>query len=246
MRSGRLTCPDTISMGVESSHAPATPVIAFVPPGPVVTMQTPRWFVTLAYDSAHIALACSCELHTGSIARSAPSDWFKCMAPPPVTRKMCFTPCAAIKSTTKSESFMSVRANSLGVDAGDFLLPESFPGIHSPRRQQRVDHFAHCAVAARVSGNDLRARQHQRMRACRSKRNAGDLHGGNVVYVVPHVAEFFQSHACFGRKPAERTGLVAAALHHVPDQHLFRITIHERAVFSGDERKHEARAARQR
>ena len=41
MRSGRLTCPETTSTGVESSQAPATPVTAFVPPGPVVTMQKP-------------------------------------------------------------------------------------------------------------------------------------------------------------------------------------------------------------
>ncbi len=54
-------------MGVESSQAPATPVTALVLPGPVVTMQTPKWLVTLAYDSAHMALACSCELQTNSM-----------------------------------------------------------------------------------------------------------------------------------------------------------------------------------
>ncbi len=48
MRSGRLTWPETTSIGVESSHAPATPVTAFVPPGPVVTIATPMWFVALA------------------------------------------------------------------------------------------------------------------------------------------------------------------------------------------------------
>ena len=34
-----LTCPDRISIGIESSQAPTTPVIAFVPPGPVVTQR---------------------------------------------------------------------------------------------------------------------------------------------------------------------------------------------------------------
>ena len=48
MRSGRLTWPDRNSIGVESSQAPATPVTAFVPPGPVVTMATPRLFVAFA------------------------------------------------------------------------------------------------------------------------------------------------------------------------------------------------------
>ena len=48
IRSGRFTCPDTNSTGVESSQAPATPVTALVPPGPVVTMQKPRPSVAFA------------------------------------------------------------------------------------------------------------------------------------------------------------------------------------------------------
>ena len=39
---------DGRAVGVESSHAPATPVTALVPPGPVVTMQTPRPLVAFA------------------------------------------------------------------------------------------------------------------------------------------------------------------------------------------------------
>ena len=37
----RLICPETTTMGTESSQAPITPVRAFVPPGPVVTQITP-------------------------------------------------------------------------------------------------------------------------------------------------------------------------------------------------------------
>ena len=37
----RLICPDITIIGTESSHAPITPVRAFVPPGPVVTLTTP-------------------------------------------------------------------------------------------------------------------------------------------------------------------------------------------------------------
>ena len=33
-------CPEITSIGMESSHAPTTPVSAFVPPGPVVTQTT--------------------------------------------------------------------------------------------------------------------------------------------------------------------------------------------------------------
>ena len=37
----RLTCPDSTIIGIESVQAPNTPFIALMPPGPVVTMQTP-------------------------------------------------------------------------------------------------------------------------------------------------------------------------------------------------------------
>ena len=47
-RSARLTWPETNRQGVESSQAPATPVTALVPPGPVVTTATPRLLVILA------------------------------------------------------------------------------------------------------------------------------------------------------------------------------------------------------
>ena len=41
-----LTCPDTTIMPIESVQAPQTPVIAFVPPGPVVTLTAARRFVS--------------------------------------------------------------------------------------------------------------------------------------------------------------------------------------------------------
>ena len=89
MRSGRFTWPETNKTGVESSHAPATPVTALVPPGPVVTMQNPRPWLAFAYPSAQMAEACSCELQMGVMRVSLARDWFRCMAPPPVTRKQC-------------------------------------------------------------------------------------------------------------------------------------------------------------
>ena len=48
LRSARLTWPETNTVGVESSQAPATPVTALVPPGPVVTKAAPSPSVTLA------------------------------------------------------------------------------------------------------------------------------------------------------------------------------------------------------
>ena len=44
---------------MESSQPPKTPVIAFVPPGPVVTHKAAILLSTLAYASAAIAHACS-------------------------------------------------------------------------------------------------------------------------------------------------------------------------------------------
>ena len=40
-------------------YAAVTPVRAFVPPGPVVTIRSPGLFVTLAYASAAMEQACS-------------------------------------------------------------------------------------------------------------------------------------------------------------------------------------------
>jgi len=54
-----LTWPEMMIIGIESSHAPATPVIALVPPGPVVTQTTPGFLLTRAYPSAAMAQACS-------------------------------------------------------------------------------------------------------------------------------------------------------------------------------------------
>ena len=71
-RSARFAWPESTSIGVESSHAPATPVIALVPPGPAVTRQTPMSPTTFAYDSAAIAAACSCSVQTYSMSRHWP------------------------------------------------------------------------------------------------------------------------------------------------------------------------------
>ncbi|MHB9139009.1 MAG: hypothetical protein ACYC4Q_06365 [Victivallaceae bacterium] len=43
-----LTCPEITNMGMESSQPPSTPVIAFVPPGPLVTHTAAIFPVNLA------------------------------------------------------------------------------------------------------------------------------------------------------------------------------------------------------
>ena len=40
-----FTCPDITNIPIESVHAPYTPVIAFVPPGPEVTLTIESLFV---------------------------------------------------------------------------------------------------------------------------------------------------------------------------------------------------------
>ena len=54
-----LTCPEMTIIGMESSHAPMTPVSAFVPPGPVVTDTTGKFPLARKYPSAAIEHACS-------------------------------------------------------------------------------------------------------------------------------------------------------------------------------------------
>ena len=54
-----LIWPEITSTGIESVQAPYTPVMAFVPPGPLVTTETPMLPVVLEYASAAIEHACS-------------------------------------------------------------------------------------------------------------------------------------------------------------------------------------------
>ena len=55
------TWPDITNTGTESSHAVATPVIAFVAPGPVVTIDTPKFLLYLAFEYDAIVQDCSCK-----------------------------------------------------------------------------------------------------------------------------------------------------------------------------------------
>ena len=48
MQVSRFTWPEMTSMGMESVHAPKTPLSALMPPGPVVTLITPSFPVTRA------------------------------------------------------------------------------------------------------------------------------------------------------------------------------------------------------
>ena len=48
-----------MSIGIESTHAPVTPVKVLVPPGPVETLTTPGSLYMRASPSAAIAAACS-------------------------------------------------------------------------------------------------------------------------------------------------------------------------------------------
>ena len=59
IKSARFTCPEIISIGTDSIHAPAQPVMAFVAPGPVVTTAQPSRPLIRAYASAAIEAACS-------------------------------------------------------------------------------------------------------------------------------------------------------------------------------------------
>ena len=54
-----LGCPETTIIGTLSTHAPCTPFIAFVPPGPLVTQTAAIFPDKRAYPSAAIEHACS-------------------------------------------------------------------------------------------------------------------------------------------------------------------------------------------
>src|SRR5438876_8751623 len=67
IKSGRFAWPEMKRQLADSSHAAATPVTVFVPPGPVVTSATPKLLVYSAYASAAKAHACSCRQQMYSI-----------------------------------------------------------------------------------------------------------------------------------------------------------------------------------
>src|SRR5437763_1622716 len=54
-----FTWPETTTIGTESTYAPHTPVMALVPPGPVVPLTAAIRPLTRAYPPAAIAQACS-------------------------------------------------------------------------------------------------------------------------------------------------------------------------------------------
>ena len=85
--------------GVESMYAPATPVIAFVAPGPVVTKATPMFWVYWEYASAAITAACSWRQHIG-VSDDFPIESMRCIHPPPGRRNTWSVPVDAIKSIT--------------------------------------------------------------------------------------------------------------------------------------------------
>ena len=72
-----------------------TPVRAFVPPGPVVTLTTAGPPVTRAYPSAAMAAPCSWWVQTARSRGSEPSASFRNIAPPPETMKTSLTPRSA-------------------------------------------------------------------------------------------------------------------------------------------------------
>ena len=65
-KSERFTWPEITIIGVESSHAPATPVIALVPPGPGCDQAAaPMDQKTLVNASEAMAAACSWSMQNG-------------------------------------------------------------------------------------------------------------------------------------------------------------------------------------
>ena len=107
--SARLAWPEKNMQGVESSHAAASPVIAFVPPGPVVTRTALGLLVNSACACAANEADCSCRQHTYSRSGWRPRESTRCMQPPPASTKMRRMPASWRKRITKSESLIKIR-----------------------------------------------------------------------------------------------------------------------------------------
>ena len=94
--------------------------------------------------------------------------------------------------------------------------------------------------------DDIGFAQHRGPRIGGSSGQAGNFHGGEIVDVVAHEADFVQLQALALRESTQRAGLVLAAFGDVGEIHLRGETVHQRAVFAGDERHDQARFAGQR
>src|ERR1035437_6669447 len=98
--SARLAWPEIKNPPLDSIHAHATPVTQYVPPGPVVTMATPRRLVYSAYASAAKAQETSWRQQMNCRSFDFPTESTRCMEPPPGKINACWTPRLARKSIT--------------------------------------------------------------------------------------------------------------------------------------------------
>ena len=94
-------CPPRIRNGTPARVAVRAGVTVLVTPGPRVTAHTPGDLVIRAVPSAMKAAAASWRVWTMRTgARNVP--WYIGLRGPPETEKMCCTPLAASRSTTRS------------------------------------------------------------------------------------------------------------------------------------------------
>ena len=183
MRSARFTWPEMNRHGVESSQAPATPVTALVPPGPVVTMCDAEIIgglgVVLGGHGAGLLVRVADGFQR---SRHCASEAFRCMAPPPVTRKTCFTPRSATKRDDVIGELDHVYADFAATHGGCPARIRSTNSRTAPLPPDaRVTRSAQDRAAGRASAG--------------AAASPASSMAGQVVHVVSHEADFVQIEA---------------------------------------------------
>src|ERR1700686_3455092 len=125
-------------------------------------------------------------------------------------------------------------------------LEESIKAGKAASSQKRIYDFADCAVAARPSADERRNRQNLGMRIGGRGGETGDLHRGQVVYVVAHVADLVESQGAPLGEGTQRRGLVAAAPRYIFKQQLGSVAVDQRTVLARDQSDAQSGAAGQR
>src|SRR6185437_11530895 len=132
---------------------------------------------------------------------------------------------------------LSVMVIACSRDGKDFI------GIEVLGAEESVDEVAGGAVAGGDGGDEGCEGEDSGVRGGGRGGEAGDAHGGDVIYVVTHVADGRQRQTGGEGELAEGGGLVAAGLEDVDDGHFLGVAVDEGRVFAGDEGKLDAGAA---
>ncbi len=130
--------------------------------------------------------------------------------------------------------------------AGGSGAIEDFFGVQVLGGQDGFDEFANGAVAARMRGDEASLGENTGGGVSGSGGEAGEAHGGEIVYIVAHVTDLSEGETGGGGEIAQGGGLVATSLDDVRNVQLFSEAVDEGTFLAGDQGQRKAGAAGER